>query len=393
MFLAYYLSTEAFHGASRLSFAFVGGLSISQALMVSPLATRSTRVFGTHTTLIIGVVLETTSFIGASFSRRLWHLILSQGLCFGWGMGFLFVGCVGIPAQWFTTRRSLANATAAAGSGLGGLVYSLAAQQMIQSIGLPWAFRVLGIISGVVNLVCSLLLRDRNKSIKSRYASFDHKLFGNVNFLLLSAWGILSMLGYIVLIFSLAAYARTVGLTAHQGSVISALLNLGQMLGRPPVGYFSDAMGRLNMAAIMTFLCGLFSLVIWVFAKSYGVLILFALLGGMVAGTFWATIAPVAAEVFAIRELPSVLNLTWVVIVLPTTFSEAIALEIVQFNGGSYLGAQLFTGFMYIGAAVSLWVLRARMLGNIERNEAEEDQTGQRKVSGIWMRLVKWHRV
>lgn len=361
--------------------------------MVSPLATRSTRVFGTHTTLLIGVVLETTSFIGASFARKLWHLILTQGLCFGWGMGFLFVGCVGIPAQWFTTRRSLANATAAAGSGLGGLVYSLAAQQMIQTIGLPWAFRVLGIISGVVNLVCSLLLRDRNKSTQSRHASFDHKLFANANFLLLSAWGILSMLGYIVLIFSLANYASSIGLTPHQGSVVSALLNLGQMIGRPPVGYFSDAMGRLNMAAIMTFLCGLFSLVIWVFAHSYGVLILFALVGGMVAGTFWAVIAPVAAEVFAIRELPSVLNLTWVVIVLPTTFSEAIALEIVKANGGDYLGAQLFTGFMYVGAAVFLWILRARLLGSIEKKAADEDQSGQRKVSGIWMRLIKWHRV
>lgn len=33
-------------------------------------------------------------------------------------------------------------------------------------------------------------------------------------------------------------------------------------MGRPFVGYFSDAFGRINMAGTCTFLAGLFSLVI-----------------------------------------------------------------------------------------------------------------------------------
>lgn len=41
-------------------------------------------------------------------------------------------------------------------------------------------------------------------------------------------WGFFSMLGYIVLLFSLPNYARSIGLSAQQGSVIGALLNLGQ---------------------------------------------------------------------------------------------------------------------------------------------------------------------
>ena len=51
------------------------------------------------------------------------------------------------------------------------------------------------------------------------------------------------------------------------------------------MGYFSDAAGRINMAGICTFLAGLFCLVIWLFAKSYGVLIFFALIVGTVSGT------------------------------------------------------------------------------------------------------------
>lgn len=203
-------------------------------------------------------------------------------------MGFLFVGSVGIIPQWFTTKRSLANGIGAAGSGLGGLIYSLSANAIIQRISLGWAFRILGIIAFAVNFTCAILVKDRNKQVGASQTLFDWRLLKRPEFLGILAWGFFSMLAYIVLLFSLPNYASSVGLTAHQGSIVGALLNLGQSLGRPPIGYFSDTFGRINMAATMTFLAGLFVLVIWTFATSFGVLVFFALIGGTVAGTFWA---------------------------------------------------------------------------------------------------------
>ncbi|KAH6206145.1 hypothetical protein HBI42_194500 [Parastagonospora nodorum] len=399
VFLAYYLSNDIFPGATPLHYAFIGGLSISQALIVSPIATLTTRIFSTRTTLLIGVVLETASFIGASFATKIWHLFLTQGLCFGWGMGFLFVGSVGIAAQWFTTRRSLANGLTSAGSGLGGLIYSLATQAMIRNIGLPWAFRILGIIAFIVNASCALVMRDRNKQIGSSQLSFDWRLFKKAEFCGLMLFGFLSMLGYVVLLFSLPNYARTIGLTAQQGSIIGAVFNLGQTLGRPPIGYFSDSVGRLNMASSMTLACGIFSLLIWMFAKSFGVVLFFGILGGTVAGTYWAVAAPVTAEVMGIKRLPSALSITWLVMVVPTTFSEAIGLEIVAFNHGTYTGAILFTGFMYIGAALSLWMVRAWKIGEQEEQSAgggkmnNAGATAGFKRSPFVKRMVMWRKV
>lgn len=335
------------------------------AMLVSPAATLTTRYYGTKTTLFIGVFLEAGSLIGASFAYEIWQLFLSQGVCFGLGMGFLFVGSVSIPPQWFTTRRSLANGISAAGSGIGGLIYSLAAGAMLGSVGLAWTFRILGIIAFVVNSICAMLLRDRNKIIGSSQNAFDAKLFRRVEYLLLCAYGWFSMLGYVVLIFSLASYANSIGLGSSQAALVSALLNLGQGLGRPPIGYFSDSIGRLNMAGMMTALCAVFVFAIWIPAKNLGVLILFALVGGAVAGTFWATIAPVAAEITGLKHVPSALNLIWLVIVLPVTFSEPIALEIVG-GTGSYIGAQLFVGFMYIAAAACLFLIRGWKIGELD---------------------------
>lgn len=79
------------------------------------------------------------------------------------------------------------------------------------------------------------------------------------------------------------------------------------------------------------------------------------------------------------------------------TVSEAIALEIVAFNGGTYTGAILFTGFMYIGAAVSLWMVRAWKIGDSEEKAAaekgeSEDGVAFRKSSFV-KRMVMWSKV
>lgn len=365
VFLAHYLAEDVFPGATSLHYGFVGSLSFSVALLISPLVTICVRHFNTKPTMLVGVVLEAASLICASWATEIWHLFLTQGVLFGIGMGFLFVPSVAIVPQWFSTKRSLANGFSSGGSGLGGLVYSFASGAMIERIGLAWTFRVLGIIAFVVNLTCTALLRDRNKIIGASQLAFDLSLFRRVEYLLLVGYGWFSMFGYVVLVFSLANYANTIGLDASQAALISAFFNLGQVFGRPIVGYFSDRTGRITMASIATTLAAVCSLAIWINAKVYGVLIFFALVGGFVGGSFWVTVGPVTAEVVGLRHIASALSILWITIVIPATTSMPIALQIVD-NTGSYLGAQLFVGCMFVAAAVCAVVLRGWKVGEVE---------------------------
>ncbi|KAB8291247.1 hypothetical protein EYC80_009934 [Monilinia laxa] len=362
IFLAHYLSSNTFPGATSLEYAFVGGLSISLGLFMAPVATSCTRKFGLKVTLAIGILLQTAGLLGASFSYEIWHLFLSQGVAFGFGMGFLFVGSVGVVPQWFSRRRSLANGISTAGSGIGGLVYSLGTNAMIQSIGLGWAFRVLAILAFAANTTSTILIKDRNRAVGSVQLAFDARLFKKPEFLLLLGWGFFSMLGYIVLLFSLPSYARSVGLTASQGSVIGALMNLGQGLGRPVVGAFSDGSFVSSFGPSPNLMDG--------------VLIFFALLVGTVSGTFWATVAPVSAEVVGIKVLPSALSITWLVLVIPCTFAEPVGLKLRAATGDTYLHAQIFAGCMYIGAAICMWGVRAwkvKELDNLKDGEREKE--------------------
>jgi MFS family permease len=366
VFLAHYLATNTYPGATPLEYAFIGGLSISTCQAVSPIATICVRKYGTRITMAFGIFFETAALLGASWSTEIWQLILAQGVCFGLGMGFLFIASVGLCPQWFAKRRSFANSIAAAGSGIGGLIYSLAAQAMIQSVGLGWAFRILAIVTFAVNGVCAILVRDRNVAIGSIHEAFALRLLKRPEFLLLLGWGFFSLIGYIVLLFSLPNYATSIGLTPQQGSVIGALLNLGQGIGRPFVGYFSDAAGRMNIALLGTFITGFFCFVIWIPAKSYGVMIFFSLIVGIFAGTYWTTISVISAEVVGLQLLPSALSLVWISLIIPSTVAEPIGLQLKARTGNIYLHAQVLTAMMYIAAAICLWFLRAWKISELE---------------------------
>lgn len=80
VFLAYYLSHDYFPNTSALAYAFIGGLSISMAMLVAPLATKCTSLYGTRVTLHVGIFFEVLSLIGASFATQKYQLVLAQGL-------------------------------------------------------------------------------------------------------------------------------------------------------------------------------------------------------------------------------------------------------------------------------------------------------------------------
>lgn len=352
------------------------------AQFIAPVATITTREWGTKATLAIGIVLQSGALLAASWSTEIWHLFLSQAVCFGFGMGMQFSSTVGIIPQWFNRRRSLANGIATAGSGIGGLIYSLATGAMIQNLGTGWAFRILAIASAAACGFATIIVKDRNKAIGAVQNPFHATLLKRPEFLLTLAWGAFSVLGYVALLFSIPSYAHTVGLTTSQGSILGALFNLGGAFGRPLMGYVSDASGRINTALVCTFLAGLTSFVIWIFAKSFGVLIFYALIGGALAPTFTTTVAPVGTEVVGLKLLPSALSIFWLSSVIPSTFAEAIALWLRTDNGTNYLHAQIFTGFMFMGASLCLWLVRAWKIADLQRTADDVDPIKQESESG-----------
>ena len=351
------------------------------------------------------------------------------------------VGLAQLP-QWFSNRRSLANGISAAGALFGGLAYSFSHQLDAGRLGLDGidggredcsnsggvsrlfmyssaahislrqglhhfqqgsalTFRILAICAFIPNLIAIILLLDRNNVQQPK----------RLEIWLVVGWGCLSELGYTVQLYSLPNYARRVGLNAHQGSILGALINLGLLIGRPLTGYLSDTWGRINLATLTTGLCGVACLVVWIFSKSFGSLCFFAIVTGIPCGTFWASVAPVGADVAGHSEVPSILSVVLFYMTVLTTcrrhitmsmstfgltplciVAEPIGLAMRRSTGDIYLDVQIFTGFMFIGASNCNLFLRGWKLrkteeeaANKRQHEHELEGRGEQQSRLAWM--------
>ncbi|KAL2673781.1 hypothetical protein Neosp_012225 [[Neocosmospora] mangrovei] len=389
--MAYYATHPKEMPASFFELSLVGGLSISAALLTSPLVTVVRKRIGLRLTLILGSVLLFISLITSSFATKIWQLFLSQGVCFGLGMGLSYISGAAVLPPWFTSRRSLAVGCATAGVGLGGLVYSIGANQLIEDVGIRWTYRVLAFCGLGANLLAAFLLKEwggrTQPDMRSNEERFDPRDFGRIEILLLIAWGFATDLGYVILLYSLPTYASSIGLTPAQGAISSALLNLGMALSRPLIGYLSDSFGRINMAGILTFLCTISCFAIWLPATTYAPLLVFSLIGGALCGVFWCTITPVMVEVVGIQKLASTFGSLCLAMAIPTTFGGPLAMQIAGSGENlKFTEAQLFVGFMFLTGTLSVWFLRCWQIFRVEMEQGDNSTTTV-KATRYW---VSW---
>jgi MFS family permease len=268
-----------------MDYAFIGGLIFGCAMLFSPLWTILTRDIGRRWVMSGGCLLMSAGFIAASFATSPWHLYLSQGVAVGTGLGAIFIPSVQVVPQWFLRRRSLAGGIASAGSGFGGLAFSLATDAMIRRLSLAWALRITGLVCFGANLLGTALIRDRNAQVKPPQLGFATHLLRRYDCLLLLAWAFTNVLGYIVILYSVSAHAvQIAGLTQKQAGILTAVLNLGTGFGRPAAGLISDRFGRVLVAACITLACGVSVFAIWIPATSYAVLVFFSLVSGAILG-------------------------------------------------------------------------------------------------------------
>lgn len=78
--------------------------------------------------------------------------------------------------------------------------------------------------------------------------------------------------------------------------------------------------------------------------------------------------------------------MTWLVLVVPATFAEVIALVLRQPGSHGYLRVQLFIGLMYMIAFVFSWFLRAWKVHDLEKADWEKQQAAT-AVGGGLLRL------
>lgn len=160
--------------------------------------------FGARITMMIGSTLMSLGIILSGFSTEVWHLYLSQGVLFGVGASIVYMSIVAVIPQWFTTRRGTAMGISSAGSGFGGLALSPMVSSLVEKYGLPWTYRIVGLMAFGICMIASCLIRTRlppghqNQPMRS---PIRLSLLKNIDFVVMLAGLVISLTGYLIPLF------------------------------------------------------------------------------------------------------------------------------------------------------------------------------------------------
>lgn len=175
------------------------------------------------------------------------------------------------------------------------------------------------------------------------------------------------MIAYFIAIYSMAAMATDgLGLSQSSGAILQSILGAGQMVGRPLWGLALDRGGRINMTIICYIICGLSCLCIWLPARSFGVMVFFAIVQGITGGTVWSAASPISARVVGVKDLASAMSVFWIALVLPALVGQpmAIALRDYSIREMGRTGAEAYhvsIGFCGgMGLASAVWLYGAK---------------------------------
>lgn len=400
VFLNIYLETDKYPGSTALDFAFIGGLTFGFGLFMSPFITTIVKYIGCRPTIILGTTFQCLGLICASFTKEYWQLLLSQGIFQGIGLGMVFFPPSAVIPQWFSKYRALATGIATAGTGMGGIIFSLSVQRMVEYMSIEWIQRFCGLLCFAVCLCCSYFIKTRTDIPQPKMDFLDKQAFNKVAVYTLLAWGFLTMMAYEIFLFSMANFATSIGLTSQQGSTVGALLNAGVVIGRPFLGILMDKFGRFNFTLLSTTISVILCFAMWIPCDNYATAIALALLAGtQVSGTTVA-IPPLAAELVGIKHFPPLLAAAWMIMGIACVIGEPIAQILADDTLSSpFLYCQIFTGLAFFVGALVILFTRQRVVRDtlIKRQQEQmekldvdekESEVNEAHLPGFFKRLL-----
>ncbi|KAL9617854.1 MAG: hypothetical protein Q9160_007404 [Pyrenula sp. 1 TL-2023] len=286
---------------------FVGSLAMAFIVAFGLVSVRLMNTFGLRYTCLTAAILLGLGPILTSFTLdNIGGLFCTAGVLVGSSSSILYTATNSLPIQWFSSKLGLANGLVKAGGGVGATVLPIAAQALIDSVGLPWAFRTFGFLMLATGIPTALMLKERVPAAQS--SRFDWSLLKNIPFLTLAMAGAVGVFALFVPPFFLPLFARSIGLSASTGAALVAGFGGSTALGRLFSGWLCDRIGAFNTLAITVLINSISMLAIWPVSASLPPLLIFAVVNGCANGSFF-TALPTAVAALAPGSAASSISL------------------------------------------------------------------------------------
>lgn len=320
-----------------------------------------------------------------TFDAEYYQFLLSFGVLGGMSACCLFTPSVSTIGHWFCKRQGLATGIACTAGGMGGMMFSLITLYLAPVIGFAWTMRIIGFICLGMCTVASLTLQTRNTRrvnteqkneagfLDCLRKAFDFTAFAHDMSYLTTTIAIF-LIEFAVFIpityISSAAISTGQGMDSEHAYRLIALLNVGSIPGRAFPGYAADHFGRFNVMIVTALVCTILVLCIWLPPTAIGqanepALTAFAVLFGFWCGAAISLTPVCVAQISQVDEVGKRIGTTFSVSSIAALVGVPIGGAIIDADGGGYTGLVIFSGGLYVLAAIGF--IMARFVGGPKR--------------------------
>lgn len=154
--MAEYLSSVSGKEVTSLALAFTLANAIGPVTIISGGFIQ--KKIGPRLLIMIGGILYGAGLVLSGFSKSAPMLIFSYGIVAGIGLGFVYGCTISNSVKFFPDKKGFAGGMATAFYGLSSVILPPIANALIVKFTVNGAFRILGIITAVIIVICSFFM-------------------------------------------------------------------------------------------------------------------------------------------------------------------------------------------------------------------------------------------
>lgn len=256
--MATYLTAITGHEIASLAIVFIIANSVGPITMISGGVFNDK--LGPRWVIFLGGVLFGGGMVLSGFAQSVPVLIVGYGLGVGLGMGMVYGCTVSNSVKLFPDKRGLAGGIATASYGISSVLVPPIANALISNLDVTVAFKVLGVVMGVVICVGAFFITACPKDFKpdgwEPTAAQKNSVIVNKNWqgmlkdpifyvmILLLTCGAFS--GLMVISQASLVGQRMIGMSVVAATTAVSALALMNTTGRVLAGFISDRIGAIN---------------------------------------------------------------------------------------------------------------------------------------------------
>nr|QFR37123.1 MFS transporter [Cyberlindnera americana] len=253
---------------------------------------------GTFRPMLIGSIAFCAGVFATANAETVYQFILSFGVVVGFGTGMLISPLIGSVSHYFSKKRAAATSIATTGGSFGGIVMPLMLRKMYDTVGFPWALRILGFFCMACLIISLTFTKERFRQETEPIESFqkllkvyvvdvfDYKSLKELKFMSCAFAIALTECSLVIVLVYFPSYAIMRGNSDNTAYMLIIVSNASAIVGRYIPGLIADSFGRFNVVIGTISICGVVTLALWLpFGDSLKVLYAFASLYGFFSGS------------------------------------------------------------------------------------------------------------